>query len=73
MERFVRARWSVTPKVHVADKGVYVFRFETEHDMMVVYGGGPWMVKGSYPLVLKCWKPGVTLDPATLKDFPVWI
>lgn len=61
------------PQIHVAENGVFIFRFDTEEDMLHVYGGGPWMVKGVHPLILKQWSPGTSLDPCSLVNFPVWI
>lgn len=53
MTRFVASRWNLQPKIHVANSGVFVFRFNSEDDQLSVFGGGPWMVKGVHPLVLK--------------------
>lgn len=66
LKRFIVQRWPVEPSIHVADKDVYAFRFHSEEDMLAVFEGGPWMVKGSFPLLLKEWKPGMKLDPSSL-------
>lgn len=73
MKRFVTARWNMSPQIHVADGGVFVFRFQSEEEQLDVFGGGPWMIKGVYPLLLKQWSPGVSLDPGSIVDYPVWV
>lgn len=73
MKRFVASRWSLTHQIHMADSGIFVFRFDSTEDQVDVLGGGPWMINGSFPLVLKKWTPRISLDPCTLVDYPVWI
>lgn len=73
MRRFVESLWQLSPQIHMADNGVYVFRFDSVEDQLRVLGGGPWLVKGTFPLALKQWSPGLALDPSALVDYPVWV
>ena len=73
IKRFVQSHWLGEPNIHVAGQGIYLFRFNSQLEMEAAYGGGPWMVKGLYPLNLKIWSPGMSLDPSSLQSFPVWV
>lgn len=53
--------------------GICLFRFDTEADLLRVLHGGPWMVSGKYPSLLRQWKPGMKLDATSLQILTVWI
>eukprot|EP00252_Welwitschia_mirabilis_P015940 TRINITY_DN35350_c0_g1_i1.p1 TRINITY_DN35350_c0_g1~~TRINITY_DN35350_c0_g1_i1.p1 ORF type:complete len:135 (-),score=11.02 TRINITY_DN35350_c0_g1_i1:364-720(-) len=75
MEKFIAAKWNMVtkPKVYLNDNRVYVFRFKTEEELREVLDVGPWLFKGTHPLVLKMWTPGTKLDPTSFASLPVWV
>lgn len=34
MKRFVASRWNLTPHIHIANSGVFVFQFQSEEEML---------------------------------------
>lgn len=46
MEYYARTYWKVVPAISMTDRGICLFRFETEADMLKVLHGGPWTVNG---------------------------
>lgn len=61
LENFTREYWKVElPKVFIKDNDILVFRFASLDDRNWVLENGPWLFRGSKPLILilKEWKVG---------------
>lgn len=72
MEHYARTYWKVVLAISMTDKGICLFRFDTEADLLYVLHGGPWTVNGKYPLRLCQWTPGIRVDASSLQILPVW-
>lgn len=72
MEHYAHTYWKVVPAISMTGWGICLFRLETEAHMLKVLHGDPWTVNGTFPLLLRQWKPSIKLDASSLQVLPVW-
>ncbi|XP_052208514.1 uncharacterized protein LOC127812192 isoform X2 [Diospyros lotus] len=54
------------------NSGCFLFRFDSEENMIKVFDGGPWHFT-QCPLILRIWEVGMDFSRAILSAVPIWV
>lgn len=70
----INNNWQVNmPKLYLKKNGVMVFKFKTKEDHHWVLHNGPWLIRGTKPLLLKEWKTDMSIDWKSFESVPLWV
>ncbi|XP_020243219.1 uncharacterized protein LOC109821445 [Asparagus officinalis] len=74
MEAFVQKVWShlALPKICILKLGLFLYKFKSKEDMMIILESGPWFF-GSRPLLLKPWSIDEEIGKRNDCLYPMWI
>ncbi|XP_020243214.1 uncharacterized protein LOC109821441 [Asparagus officinalis] len=74
MEAFVQKVWShlALPKICILKLGLFLYKFKSKEDMMIILESGPWFF-GSRSLLLKPWSIDEEIGKRNDCLYPMWI